>query len=62
MPSTPTEAPVEFQPDPQPQPQVWLLITETPVPGVLLGTLTLLLPEAEDPEIGWSTTDDGEAW
>lgn len=46
-----------------PQPHVWLLIVETPVPSVLLvGALSLLLPEPADPIVGWSTTDDGETW
>lgn len=47
------------QPDPEPAP--WrVLVVETPVPGVLLGHVQLLLPEPADPIIGLTTTEDGE--
>lgn len=34
------------------------LVTETPLPGLLLGRPPLLLPAPADPEVGWTTTDD----
>jgi hypothetical protein len=38
---------------------VRLLVVETVVPGVLLGR-SLLLPEPRDPEVGITTTEDGD--
>lgn len=48
------------RPHPEPHLTVRLTVIETPVPGVLLGHVRMLLPQPTDPVVGYTTTEDGQ--